>query len=122
MTIREKNINPGVPQCKNYQKQEYTTYMCYIYGFKYQKYNGLHKLEHYREIVQCCKANFKKNPLRLEILKGKSCNYLFKYINYKSKYQIVLIIYSESINLTKNGITEKYKSSEKSELTQFAQL
>ena len=59
--------------------------MCYIHRVKY---NGLHKLEHHREIVWYCKANFKTSPPRLKTKKEEPYTYSFKYINYKDKYQI----------------------------------
>ena len=46
-TIRATNMNPGVPQCHNYWKWGHSTFSCYAYGSRYQKYNGPHKLEHH---------------------------------------------------------------------------
>ena len=62
-------MNPSVSQCKNCWKLRYTTFICHIYGSKCQKYNGLHKLKHYKKMMWCCKANFKTNPSRLKIKK-----------------------------------------------------
>ena len=85
--IRNTNMNPSILQCKNYWKWDYTTFTCYIYRVKYQKYNGPHKFKHYREMVWCCKANFKTNLPRLELKKDKLYTYSFKYINFKDKHQ-----------------------------------
>ena len=63
-------------------------YICYIHEAKYQRYNGLYELEHHREMVWYCKANFKTNPLRLETKKGKLYTHLFKCINCKGKHQV----------------------------------
>ena len=61
-------------------------YTCHMHESKYQKYNSLQKLKHYKEIVWYCKANFKMNSLRLETKKEKSCTHSFKCINCKSKH------------------------------------
>ena len=50
-TIRETNINPGVPQCKNCWKWGYTTFSCRIQGSKCIKYNSSHKTEYHRHYV-----------------------------------------------------------------------
>jgi len=81
-------MNSSVPQCKNCWKWEYTAFVCCTNGAKCQKCNQSHKLEYHREMTWCCKANFKINPLRLEIKKGELYTYSFKYINCKGKYQI----------------------------------
>jgi len=66
-------------------------------------------------MVWCCKANFKTNSLRLEILKDKLYTHIFKYINYKGDH------YTDSYNigLTKTNTTRNCKSSEKLNLIQF---
>ena len=86
VTIRETNMNFSILQCKNCWKCEHTTYMYYIHGSRCQKYNRPYKLKHYRNIVWCCKANFKTNPSRLETLKGEPYTHFFKYINYKDDH------------------------------------
>jgi len=86
--IRETNINPSIPQCKNCWKWRHTTFTCYTHWMKCLKCNGPHKLEHHREIVWCFKANFKTNPLRLEMKKGELYTHSFKYITCKSKHQV----------------------------------
>lgn len=40
-----------------------------------------------KNIVWCCKANFKTNPPRLETLKEEPYTYFFKYVNYKNDHQ-----------------------------------
>ena len=77
----------GVPQYKSCWKWGYTTFVCYAYGSKYIKCNGLYKAEHYREIVWFCKANFQTNSPRLKTKKDKSCSHFFKYINCKEEHQ-----------------------------------
>ena len=47
-TIREANMNPGAPQCKNCWKWGHSTFSCRIQGAKYIKCNGPHKSEHHR--------------------------------------------------------------------------
>ena len=86
--IRGTNINSGIPQYKNCQKWRNITFIYYIYGSKCQKCNSLHKLKNHREIVWCCKANFKTDSSRLEMKKEESCTHFFKYINRKGNYQI----------------------------------
>ena len=51
-----------------------------------------------------CKANFKTDPLRLEIKKEELCLYSFKYINCKDKYQANSndLSYAKSIVATTN--------------------
>ena len=74
-TIREANMNPGVPQCKNCWKWGHTTFSCRIQGAKCVKCNGPHKSEHHREFGWYCKGNTKLNPPRLETKKGEPCCY-----------------------------------------------
>ena len=79
-------MNPGIPQCKNCWKWDHTTFACCMHRSKYIKYNRPYKVDHHREIAWCYKTNFKMNPPRLEIKKGKSCPYSFKYINCKGEH------------------------------------
>ena len=71
-------MNLDISQCKNCWKWGHTTFACYTYKAKCQKCNGPHKLEHHREIVWYCKANFKTNSLRLKTKKREPCTHLFK--------------------------------------------
>ena len=85
----QNNMNPSVFQYKNCWKQGYTIFICCMHGTKCQKCNGLHKLEHHRDMTWYCKANFK---LRLERKKRESCTYSFKCINYKNNHQELSIL------------------------------
>ena len=85
-TIRATNMNPGVPQCYRYWKWNHSIFLYHAHGSKCQKYNGLHKLEYHRDLVWCCKANFKLNSPRLETAKGKLCPHTFKCVNCKGKH------------------------------------
>ena len=64
------------------------TFACQVYGAKYVKCNSSHKIKYYREMIWCCKVNFKTNPSRLETKKEKPCLYSFKCINYKEEHQV----------------------------------
>ena len=86
-TIRGANMNPGVSQCKNCWKWDYSTFSCRIQGAKCIRCNGPHKSEHHREFGWCCKANAKTNPPKLEIKKGKPCPHEFKCLNCKGNHQ-----------------------------------
>ena len=85
--VRGANMNPGVPQCKNYWKQGHSTFSCRIQGAKCIKCNDPHKFEHHREFGWCCKANAKINPPRLETKKGEPCPHSFKCSNCRGDYQ-----------------------------------
>jgi len=61
-TVRATNMNPGIPQCHNCWKWGHSTFSCRAHGSRCQKCSGPHKLEHYRELAWCCKANPKSNP------------------------------------------------------------
>ena len=80
-TIREANMNSGIPQCKNCWKWGHITLSCRIQGSKCIKCNGPHKSENHCQFSWCCKANEKTNPSYLEIKKGKLCPYIFKCSN-----------------------------------------
>ena len=86
--IREANMNPGVPQCKNCWKWEHTMFSCRIQGSKYIKYNRLHKSDNHPEFSWCCKANNKLNPPHLETKKGKLCLHSFKCPNCQGDHQV----------------------------------
>ena len=58
-----------------------------MHGFKYIKCNSSYKVEYHREIVWCCKANFKTNLSKLETRKEEPYTYSFKCINYKEEHQ-----------------------------------
>ena len=80
-TIRDANMNLGIPQCKNCWKWGYTTFSCRIQGSKCVKCNSSHKSKNHHEFGWCCKANAKINPPRLETKKGEPCLHSFKCLN-----------------------------------------
>ena len=80
-------MNLEISQYKNCWKWGHATFSCRIQGSKCIKYNSSHKTEHHYHFAWYCKANSKTNPLRLETKQGKSCPHIFKYLNYKDKYQ-----------------------------------
>ena len=86
-TVREANMNPEVPQCKNCWKWGHIVGVCCIQGARCLKCNGPHLTDHHRHFAWCCKANDKINPSRLETKKGDPCPHLFKYINCKGIHQ-----------------------------------
>ena len=45
------NINPDIPQYKNFWKQGYIIFIYYVHGSRCVKYNSSHKLEHYKDTV-----------------------------------------------------------------------
>ena len=81
------NMNSGVSQYKKYWKWSHITFVYYVHEAKCIKYNGPYKIEYHRDIIWCCKANFKINPLRLETKKEEPYPHSFKYINYKKYHQ-----------------------------------
>ena len=87
-TIRGANMNPGVPQCKNYWKWRHTTLSCRIQGFKYIKCNSLDKSKNHHQFGWCCKANEKTNPLCLKTKKSELCPYVFKCSNCWGDHQV----------------------------------
>jgi len=93
MTIQGANINPSISQCKNCWKWEYTMFTCQAQESKCAKYNKLHKTEHHCQFVWYYKANFKINPLRLEIKQGEPCPHSFKCLNCKGNHQADSNIY-----------------------------
>ena len=86
-TIREANMNPSVPQYKNYWKWGHATFSCRIQDSKCVKCNGPHKSEHHHEFGWCCKVNNKINPPRLETKKGEPCPHSFKCSNCRVDHQ-----------------------------------
>jgi len=48
-TIRGANMNPGMPQCKNYWRWGHATFSCRVQGSKCIKCNRPHKSENHRE-------------------------------------------------------------------------
>jgi len=87
-----------------------------MHGSKCQKCNGLYKLEHYREIAWCCKANFKTNPLRFETKKGELCTCLNVLTARANTRQTITTVHSGNADLRKISTARSCKSFEKSEL------
>ena len=91
ITIREANMNSGVPQCKNCWKWSHITFTCHTFtcqlqGARCLKCNSSHKVEHYCHFVWCCKTNFKINPLYFKTKQSKPCPHSFKCINCKGNH------------------------------------
>ena len=86
-TIQRANMNPEIPQYKNYQKQRHLTSACRIQEAKYVKCNSLHKSEHPHHFSWCYKANNKTNSCRLKTKEDKPCPYFFKCLDCKEDYQ-----------------------------------
>ena len=84
--VRDANMNPSIPQCKNCWKWKHSAVVCWIQGSKYAKCNGPHLTDNHHDFIWCYKANNKLNSPRLETKKSKPCPYLFKCLNYKSSY------------------------------------
>ena len=80
-------MNSSISQCKNCQKQRYTTFACKTQESRYIKYNGPHKLEHHHHFAQYCKVNFKINLFRIETKQHEPYSYWFKYLNCKGDHQ-----------------------------------
>ena len=86
-TIRDANMNLGIPQCKNCWKWGYTTFSCRIQGSKCVKCNSSHKSKNHHEFGWCCKANAKINPPRLETKKEELYSHSFKCLNCHGDHQ-----------------------------------
>ena len=61
--------------------------MCHANGSKCIKCNSPYKVKHHRDIVWCCKTNFKTNLPRLKTKKEEPCLHSFKCINCKGEHQ-----------------------------------
>jgi len=84
--VRDANMNPGTPQCKNCWKWGHMAGVCHIQGSKCTKCNGLHLTDNHCDFAWCCKANNKLNSPRLETKKSKPCLHSFKCINCKGSH------------------------------------
>ena len=62
------------------------THACHAQGAKCQKCDGPHRVENYRLLAWCCKANSKSNPPREATAAGAPCPHTFKYLNCKGDY------------------------------------
>ena len=90
-TIQETNINPGIPQYKNYWKWGHTTLNCCSHISRCAKCYGAHSTEYYRERVWCCMENKKTNQAVTKA--GEPCPHTFKYMNCKGNHQADSISY-----------------------------
>ena len=84
--VRGTNMNPGVPQCKNYWKWGHSAGVCCIQESKYAKCNRLHLTNNHYDFAWSYKANNKVNPSRLETKKDEPCPHVFKYLNCKGSH------------------------------------
>ena len=84
-TIKGTNMNPGVPQCKNYWKWRHSTLSYCSYISRYAKYYGAHTTKHYREKAWCCIDNKKANHMATK--EDEPCPYTFKCMNCKGNHQ-----------------------------------
>ena len=85
-TIRGTNMNPGISQCHNCWKWGHSTFACKAHSVRCQKCDGPHKIEHYRDMAGCCKANFKIDLPCLETKQGEPCPHSFKCVNCKGEH------------------------------------
>ena len=85
VTVCGTNMNPGVPQCKNGWKWEYSTLSCHSHISRCAKCYGAHNTEHHREKAWCCMENKKAN--RAATNSGEPCPHIFKCINCKGDHQ-----------------------------------
>ena len=85
-TVRGTAMYPGVAQCHNCWHWGHPTYVCCAQGAKCHKCGGPHRVENYRLLVWCYKANSKSSPPRETTIACASCPHTFKCLNYKSDY------------------------------------
>ena len=86
MTIYGTNMNLGISQYKNCQKQGHSTLSCCSHVSRCTKYYGAHVTEHHREKSQYCIENKKANQAVTK--EGEPCPHVFKYMNCKSDHQV----------------------------------
>ena len=75
--VRKIAMYPGVAQCCNCWCQRYPIHACHTQGTKCQKCSGLYRVENYRLLAWCCKANSKSNLSRT-----KEVNLIFFYFSF----------------------------------------
>ena len=85
-TIKDTNMNPGIPQCKNCWKWEHLTLSCYSYISRCAKCYGAHSTKHHREKAQCYMDNKKADQTATK--EGEPCPHIFKCINCKGDHQV----------------------------------
>ena len=118
ITIRGTNMNFGILQYKNCQKQRHTTFTYCSHSSKCQKCNSLYKIKHHREMVQYYKANFKIFLLNLKLRKKNLILiHLSILIAKANTRQILLVVHFGSIDLTRSSTLRSLKSFKKSKLT-----
>ena len=83
--VYSTNMNPVIPQYKNYWKWGYSTLSCCSHVSRYAKYNGVYTTKYHRENAWCCKEN--KNFTRVATKGGEPCLHVFKCANYKGDHQ-----------------------------------
>ena len=84
-TIKGTNMNPGVPQYKNYWKWEHSTLSYCSYISRYAKYYRAHTTKHHREKAWCCMDNKKANHMATK--EDELCPHTFKCMNCKGNHQ-----------------------------------
>ena len=84
-TIKDTNMNPGVPQCKNCWKWRHLTLSCCSHISRCTKCYGAHTTEHHREKAWCCIENKKANQAATK--EGELCPHIFKCMNCKRDHQ-----------------------------------
>ena len=110
--VHSMNMNPGIPQCKNYWKWCHSTLRCRLHRSRCIKCNSSHNTEHHREMAWCYKENLKRNPPRLETKKGEPCSCSFKCINCKGHHQAD----SNDCPFWKNCFNKEWHSKKQQEL------
>ena len=118
ITIRGTNMNFGILQYKNCQKQRHTTFTYCSHSSKCQKCNSLYKIKHHREMVQYYKANFKIFLLNLKLRKKNLILiHLSILIAKANTRQILIVVHFRSIDLTRSSTLRSLKSFKESKLT-----
>ena len=84
-TIKDTNMNPGVPQCKNCWKWGYSTLSCCSHISRCAKCYGANITKHHREKAWCCMENKKTNQAATK--EGEPCPHIFKCMNCKGDHQ-----------------------------------
>ena len=84
-TVKDTNMNPGVPQCKNCWKWGYLTLSYCSHISRCAKCYGAHTTKHHREKAWCYMENKKTNQMATK--EGELCSHVFKYMNCKDDHQ-----------------------------------
>jgi len=86
MTVYSTNMNPGIPQCKNCWKWEYSTLNCHSHISRCAKCYKAHMTEHHKEKVWCCMENKKANQMATK--DSEPSPHIFKCMNCKGDHQV----------------------------------